>query len=161
MAAYVKLGDIKGQSEDGEHPEWVMIDSMSAPIFREIPAGVQANQRSQGDTTLGDVVFVRSVDKSSVKIQEACANGTILPEVIIHFCAQAENKQTVYLEYKLHNVIISSYSFHGTASGSPLPSEEMTCSYTKVEWTYNILDPEDFSNKGKVAANFDQATNQS
>jgi len=34
------------------------------------------NPHRPGDMTLGDVVVVRELDKSSVKLQEACANGT-------------------------------------------------------------------------------------
>jgi len=35
-----------------------------------IPEGAKDAQRSRGDTTLGDVVIVRELDKSSTKLQE-------------------------------------------------------------------------------------------
>ena len=155
MAAFVKIGDIKGEATDAGHTEWVIIESMSSPVYRSIPEGARDQQRTKGHTTLGDVVFTRQLDKSSVKLQEACANGTFYKDVEIHFCTQVKNKQEPYLKYKLNNAIISSYSFHGVASGNPLPSEEVTINFTDVEWTYVIIDPKDGSNKGNVPGKFD------
>jgi type VI secretion system secreted protein Hcp len=149
VPAFLKLGDIKGEATDTGHKEWIIIQSMSSPIYRSIPEGAKDSQRARGETTLGDIVVVRELDKSSTKLQEACANGTFFPEVEIHFCTTVQNKQEPYLKYKLKNAIVSSYSFHGTSSGDPLPSEEVTLGYTEVEWNYVIVDP----NTGKPTSN--------
>ena len=140
-AAFMKLGDIEGNGTDDEHKDWIIIESMSSPIFRSIPEGAKDAQRSRGDTTLGDVVVVRELDKSSTKLQESCANGTFYDEVEIHFTTQVRNTEEPYLTYKLKDVIVTSYSFHGNAAGDPLPTEEITLGYTEVEWTYIVLDP--------------------
>ncbi|XAL99000.1 type VI secretion system tube protein Hcp [Phycisphaeraceae bacterium D3-23] len=154
MPAFLKLADIKGEATDLEHKDWIIIQSMSSPIFRSIPEGAKDHQRTKGETTLGDIVVVRELDKSTTKLQEACANGTFYPEVEIHFCSTVKNKQEPYLKYKLSNVIVSSYSFHGTSSGDPLPSEEITLGYTEVEWTYVVLDPQTGEKKGQVPAKY-------
>lgn len=154
MAAYAKFEGIDGESTDSGHDKWVIIESMSSPIFRSIPEGAKDQQRTKGETTLGDVVMVRQMDKSSVKLQEACANGTFYKEVEVHFCTTVQNKQEPYLKYKLSDVIISSYSFHGTASGDPLPSEELTLGYTQVEWTYITVDPKTGDKKGNVPGKY-------
>ncbi len=154
MPAFMKLGDIKGEATDSGHKEWIIIQSMSSPIFRSIPEGAKDSQRSRGETTLGDIVVVRELDKSSTKLQEACANGTFFKEVEIHFCTTVQNKQEPYLKYLLKNVIVSSYSFHGNASGDPLPSEEVTVGYSEVEWTYIVVDPETGKPKGNVPAGY-------
>jgi type VI secretion system secreted protein Hcp len=161
MPAFVKLGDIKGQATDADHKDWILIESMSAPISRSIPPNARDQQRTQGSTSLGDVVLVRELDKSSTKIQEACANGTFLPEVEIHLCATVKNKQEPYLIYKMKNVIISSYSFAGNASGSPLPIEQVSLSYTDIEWNYIVLDPETGDKKGNVPAKYSPAKGKS
>jgi type VI secretion system secreted protein Hcp len=155
MSAFVKLGDIKGEATDEDHKDWVLFESMSSPIFRSIAEGAKDTQRTKGETTLGDIVLVRQMDKSTTKIQEACANGTFLKEVEIHFCTTAKNKEEPYYEVKLSNVILTSYSMHGNSSGDPLPSEEITMGYTKVEWTYHIIDPETGDNKGKVPTKYE------
>ena len=161
MPAFMKLGDIKGQATDADHKDWILIESMSAPISRSIPMNARDQQRTQGSTSLGDIVVVRELDKSSTKLQEACANGTFFKEVEIHLCATVNNKQEPYLKYKLENVIITSYSFHGNASGSPLPTEQVSMGYTGVEWTYITLDPNTGKNQGQVPAKYNPAQGKS
>lgn len=155
MPAFMKCGDIEGAATDQAHKNWILLQSMSAPIYRSIPMGAKDVQRTQGDTTLGDVLVVRTLDKSSVKIEEACANGTFFKEVEIHFCAQVKNKAEPYLKYKLSNVIITSYSIHANHTGDPLPTEELALNFTKAEWTFITLDPKDGSPKGNVVGKFE------
>ena len=161
MPAYMKLGDIKGEATDTDHKEWILLDSMSSPMFRSIPSGAKDQQRTKGETTLGDIAVSRQLDKSSTKLQEACANGTFFKEVEIHFCTTALNKQEPYLIYKLSDVIVSSYSFHGNSSGSPLPSEQITIGYSKAEWTYIVIDPKTGDKKGQVPAKYNPAEGRS
>ncbi len=161
MPAYMKLGDIKGEATDTDHKEWIIIESMSSPIYRSIPNGAKDQQRTKGETTLGDIVVSRQLDKSSTKLQEACANGTFYKEVEVHFCTTVKNKQEPYLTYKLSDVVVSSYSFHGNSSGNPLPSEQITLGYTKVEWTYIVVDPKTGDKTGQVPAKYNPAEGRS
>lgn len=161
MPAFIKLGDIKGEATDDGHKDWVIIQSMSSPIYRSVPAGAKDHQRTKGETTLGDIVVVRELDKSTPKLQEACANGTFFPEVEIHFCSTVGNKQEPYLKYLLKDVIVSSFSFHGNSAGDPLPSEEITLGYTEVEWTYITLDPKTGKPVGNVPAKYNPGTGKS
>ena len=161
MPAFMKLGDIKGESGDSDHKEWIIIESLSAPIFRSIPTGARDQQRTKGDTTLGDIHIVRQLDKSSTKLQEACANGTFFKDVEIHLCTTVKNKQEPYLIYKLSDVIISTYSMHGNSSGTPLPTEEVSMNYQKAEWTYVVVDPKTGDNKGKVVGKYEPSTGRS
>lgn len=155
MAAFLKLGDIKGEATDKEHKDWVIIESMSAPIFRSIPEGARDQQRSRGDTSLGDVVIVRELDKSSVKLQESCANGTFFNKAQLVLTSQVGDAQKPYLKYELENVIVTSYGFHGNASGDPLPTEEITLNCTKVTWTYTTLDPKTGEPQGDTDGSYD------
>jgi type VI secretion system secreted protein Hcp len=161
MSAFVKLGDIKGEASDDDHKDWVIIESMSTPIFRSIVEGAKDQQRTQGETTLGDIVLVRQMDKSTPKIQEACANGTFLKEVEIDFCTSIKNKEEPYYQIKLSDVILTSYGLHANASGDPLPTEELTLGYSNVEWTYNVIDSKTGDGAGKVATKYDPMKNRS
>ena len=161
MPAFVKLGDIKGEATDQDHKDWIIIESMNSPIFRSIAEGAKDQQRTKGETTLGDIVMVRQLDKSSTKLQQACATGEFFKDVEIHFCSTLKKKQEPYLTYKLKNVIVTSYSFHGQSSGDPLPTEEITLGYTEVEWTYTTLDPETGDKKGSVPAKYNPGSGKS
>lgn len=161
MPAYMKLGDIKGESTDEDHKDWILLEAMSAPIFRSIPEGAKDQQRTKGETTLGDIVITRELDKSSTKLAEACANGTFFPEVTLEFCSTIKNKQECYLRYLIKDVIVSGYSFHGNGGGNPLPTEEVTMGFTEVEWTYVILDPKTGDPSGNVPAKYAPGTGRS
>jgi type VI secretion system secreted protein Hcp len=153
MGAYMKLKDVPGQSTEESHKDWILIESMSMPIFRSIPVGAKDNERTQGDTTPGDVVVTRTVDKSSPKLCVACADGTFFKEVEIHLTNQVNKKHETFLEVKLMNVIISSYSFSGN-KGDSLPHEDCTLSYSEFEYIYKTLDPNTGEVKGKVPVKY-------
>ena len=149
MPAYVKLQDIKGESQEQGHKDWVYVESVSNSIMRSIQEGGTGVQRSNGETTLGDIVCVKTWDSSSPKLAESCANGVFMSEVLIHLCSTINKKNVVNLEFKLKDVIISSYSFHGSGSQDPVPTEEITLNYTDIEWTYKK-----FNDQGKEDGNF-------
>lgn len=161
MPAFLKLGNIPGEATDQDHKDWILIESLSSPIFRSIPEGAKDQQRARGDTTLGDISIVRQLDKSSPKLSEACANGTFYPAVEVDFCTTIGNKQETYLNYKLTNVIVTSYSFAGTAASDPAPTEEIGLNFTQVEWTYTVLNPDDGSPTGNVAGKYNPAQGRS
>ena len=154
MPAFLKLGDLKGEATDSGHKDWIRIDSMSAAVHRSIPQGAKDQQRTKGETTLGDVVIVRQLDKSSTKLQEASAAGKFYPEAEIDFCTVVNNKAEPYLKYVMKDVIITSYSFHGHGTGEPLPSEEITLGFTGAEWTYIVVDPKTGKPQGNVPAKY-------
>jgi type VI secretion system secreted protein Hcp len=149
MPAYIKLPGINGESDEQGHKGWVYVDSVSLPIHRSIQDGATGVQRSSGETSLGDIVVVKTWDSSTPNLASACANGKYLDEVVIDLCSTINNQNVTNLEVKLKDVIISSYSFHGTGSQDPVPTEEVTLNYTTIEWCYNKFDT-----KGNKASNF-------
>jgi type VI secretion system secreted protein Hcp len=155
MAAFMQMKGIDGEATDKEHDKWVMIESLSSSIRRSITDGARDMERARGRTTCADVTVVRQLDKSSTKLEEACANGTFYDQVQIHFCTTVQDKNEPYLKYTLHDVIVTSYSFHGNAESRPRPSESLTLGYTKVEWEYVQIDPKTGKKQGSVPAGYD------
>lgn len=154
MAAYAKIGDIEGESTEQNHKKWINIQRLSSPISRSVPSGAKDQERARGTTTLGDIVLTRPLDKSSVKLAEACAKGVFYPEAEIHLATQVKEAEEPYLKYKLKNVIITSYQLDAEASGDPQPSESVTLNFTDIEWTYVVIDPETGDKKGNVPGKF-------
>ncbi len=150
------MASIKGDVSNPDHKEWIMIESVSAPIQRSIASGARNQGRTQGETTLADISVVKQLDKSSTKIQEAVAKGDFQKEVLIHLTTDTQGKEEPYLKYKLENVIISSYSFHGNSSGSPLPTEQLTLNYTKATWTYVVINKDTGKKEGQVETMYDK-----
>ncbi len=149
MPAYIKMPGITGESQEQNHKDWVYVESVSLPVHRSIQPGATGVKRNNGETTLGDLVVVKTWDSSSPSLAAACANGKYLDEVKVHLCSTINDKNCTNLEIKLKDVIITSYSFHGTGDQSPVPTEHITMNYTDIEWTYKKFD-----DAGKEAGNF-------
>lgn len=149
MPAYIQMPGITGESQEQNHKDWVYVESVSLPIHRSIQEGAHGVKRNNGETTLGDIVVVKTWDSSSPGLASSCANGKYLGEVKIHLTSTINDKNCTNLEIKLKDVIISSYSFHGTGDQSPVPTESITLNYTDIDWNYTKFD-----DSGKQAGNF-------
>ncbi len=140
MPAYIQIPDVTGEVNEQNHQGWVEVNSVSLPIHRSIQNGAVGVGRSNGETTLGDVVVSKTWDSSTPSLASAVANGQYKDEVLIHLCSTINEQNVTNLELKLKNVIFSSYSFAATGDQSPSPSESITLNYTDCEWTYKKFD---------------------
>lgn len=154
MGLYLQLGDIKGEATEQNHKDWIDCNTMSNAITRSVSGDARGAQRARGTTGLGDVVVVRKLDKSSVKIAEACAAGRYFDKAELHLTSVLNNKEETVLKIVLSNVLTTSYSLHAQGDQKALPTEEITINYTKIEWTYAAQDNKG-KGKGNVVASFD------
>ncbi len=161
MGLFVQVDGIKGESTDDKHKEWILSDSASLPVFRSIPGGAVDQQRTKGETSLGDITFTRQLDKSSPKLMEACALGKFNKKVVVEFTTTTGGKTETYLKWELENVIFTGYSVHGNSSGEPLPSEQVSMNFTKITYTYTEYDNKTGSKKGNVEAKYELGANKS
>ena len=160
MALYVQCKDIEGEATDSNHQKWIICDSASLPVFRSIPSGAVDQQRTKGETSLGDITLVRQLDKSSPKLMEACALGKFNKEVLIEFTTTTGGKTDTYLKWKLENVVVTGYSCHGNSSAEPLPSEQISFNFTKITKTYTEFDNKTGSKKGNVESSYEMGANK-
>ncbi len=158
MGAFMKLGDIPGAARDKDHDGWIRVESLNSNIMRSIKEGAVDQERSQGDTSMGDIVVTRAMDKSSVKMAEACAKGEFFSEVEIHLCTKHDGLEKPVLKYTLENVIVTGYTFSGNDRMDPAPSETVNLGFTKITWTFVEYDSDDMSKVGQIAAEYNPAT---
>jgi type VI secretion system secreted protein Hcp len=154
MGLFLYLTDISGESTDGKHPSWIRCDSASMPVFRSIPSGAVDQQRTKGETTLGDCSISRQLDMSSPKIMLACAQGTFYTAVNLDFTTTIAGNSENYLSFVFNNAIITSYSVSGNDSGMPLPSESMSINFTGVSMMYTQLNNSTGAVVGTVPVTF-------
>lgn len=138
-AGYLKIGDIKGESTDDGHKDWINLLSVSQSIDR--PSSSEKSKRSHSSATFGDIVLVKEVDASTPKLQEAIAKGTYFPEVQIDFTSDtSEDRRIPYLQWELKNARITSYSFSGSA-GDVVPVDQISLNFEEIKVTYTKIDP--------------------
>jgi type VI secretion system secreted protein Hcp len=64
------------------------------------------------------------------------------------------------MEYKMTDVVVSSYRPDGASKGGEIPLEEVKFNYGKIEWTYTETDHKTGAAKGDVKANWDITANK-
>ena len=159
--AFLKLEGIDGESTDSKHAKCVEVLSFSWGLSQP-----SAGSRSSGGAAGGqradfhDFSIVKALDKASPKLFLHCANGTHIPTVTLQLCRATGNKDT-YMEYKLENVLVSSYRPGGSCQGGePLPLEEVSFNYGKITQTYNETDHKTGKKGGSVPAHWSTIENK-
>lgn len=159
--AFMKIDGIDGESTDDRHYNWVEVLHVSggerngASGSASTAGGATANRPEFSDFTI-----VKALDKSSPKLNQACANGTHIKEVIIELC-RAGGDKVKYMEYKLGNCTVSSVKVEGSSGGAEtLPLETVTFNYGSIQWTYTQPKRSDGSGGGQTAAGWDLEKNK-
>lgn len=152
-AAFMKLGDIKGEATDSQHKDWIIIESMSQGIVRG--GGLTGQSRRRGDVVLEDITCTKELDKSSPKIAEAVCTGRVIPLIEIVLTRPTQNAdgssgRVTYLKYELKNVLVTSYNIGGAGQSESVPSESFSLNFEEIKVTYTELDKGTGSSKGNV-----------
>jgi len=154
---FIQIGDIKGESTDHAHKEWIEILSFNHGVSQMAQAG---HSGTGGGSTqradFQDFSIVKTLDKASPKLNEACALGTIHKMIIVHLCKSTTDK-TVYMEYKMEDAIISSVSIGGGGGGEA--TESVTINYGKFRWNYTPVD-KDGKKSGNIPSGWDLQENK-
>ena len=147
--AYLYFDDIKGESTDANHKDWIEVTSYRQPITRT------ASGAGRSGGAVSEITITKRVDAASPKLYEAIHSGTHLKEAVIEL-VHAGGK-TPFLVIKLTDVVISSALDDAeTAGAAQFPMETISLNYTKIQWTYTRQKP-DGTAAGTVAAGWDVA----
>ena len=159
--AFLKINGIEGESQDDKHKNQIEILSFSWGANQTATgAASSGGARSAERVNLSDFSIVKSVDKASPKLFLHCCNGKHIPDVTLELCRATGDKQP-YLEYKMTDVMISSYRPGGAShGGESLPMEEVSFNYAKIEFKYTATDQKTGKSAGDVKANWDQVANK-
>lgn len=111
---FLKIGDIKGESTDNDHGEWIELLSFTQSINDSVS--------SEGANSF---VISKNIDRSTPKLVEAITRGTIFSEVVIDVC-----DRTCYKKIVLKNVMISSYAISG--SGDSISQEVISFVFEEI-----------------------------
>jgi len=123
--AFAKIGDIKGESLDDKHKDWIEVLSFSAGITR----------RSQGGRpNIEDFKIVKKMDAASPLIFDAACEGDSVGNAT--FVARKAGKgQQEFLVIKMSDVIITSVQTSGSA-GDDRPADQVNMAFAKVEYSF-------------------------
>lgn len=138
LTGYLKVGDIKGESQAAGHEDDIDIHGVSWLIER--PLVEDGSTRSRGSGQFGDLVVSHRIDKSTPKLMEACANGTVFSEVELTLSKQDPGgAQVDYLVITLTDVIVTSYEIIGSSSEA-IPAATVEFAYDELKVVYTEFD---------------------
>lgn len=135
---FLKIENIKGESKDSNHSEWIEIQSYSWGLSQTGSFSTGAGGGA-GKVSMQDFSFTKRLDKSTPKLMEYCATGNHIKDAVLHV-ARTKNDQQTYLEYKLSDVLVSSYSPACSSGGSDGPVDQISLNFTKIQMVYSEID---------------------
>jgi len=148
--AFVNFGDIKGESTDKDHKDWVTMTGYEQGVA--VPQHAAA-ARASTTPQLSEFKIHKLVDAASPKLYEACCKGTHLPNVTIELYKTGKDRPVKFLSFTMKDVLISSVTADAKDE-SQFPSEVVNLTFGAIEWTYTKLKP-DGTAAGDVTAKWD------
>ncbi len=139
--------EIKGDSTVASHENWITVDSLQLSVGRAISASGGGTDRETSNPSFSEITLSKTMDKASTELMMQATCGKSLGEATIHFIQTggADAKGQHFLEYKLEEAIISSYS---VSSGGDRPTEDISINFNGFKMTYNTFKDGNISEKG-------------
>jgi len=131
QSGFLKIGDIKGESTDRAHKDWITIESFSQGIAQK-KATTGATRRTSA-VVFEDLVITKKVDTSTPKLMELCAKGQVVPELELDMVS---NDGSLYYKVTLNNAKINSISTQTSCDPDCKVLDEVAFSYSKITWEY-------------------------
>ena len=128
-AIFLKLDDIKGESQVDGFKDQIEIMSYSHNVAMQVTNDVSNTERTSGRAHVGEMSLTKFVDLSTPKLNEYCCSGKMIKEAVLTLCRNDDDKILPLIVYTLDNVIISHLSVSG---GKPV--ETMSLNFTKIKW---------------------------
>jgi type VI secretion system secreted protein Hcp len=131
---FLKLTGIPGESKSDGHENEIELLSWS---WSESNTGSSATGGGSGTGKViaGDFHFTQKMSKASPLLFLACANGEHIKEGIVT-CRKAGKGQQEFMKWTFSDLLVSSYSTGGAGSGDPIPIEQVSLNFSKLEQEY-------------------------
>jgi len=127
MGGWIKISDIKGDSQDPSHFGWIAVESVSWGAVTR--GGVSAGGRSEKPAT-SEIVVTKKTDSSSPVLMRASVRGDTFDQVTLDMTDVAGKN---YVSFQFRNVVVSHVSqFSGGSTG---PLESVTLNFTDAAAT--------------------------
>lgn len=130
---FCKVAGIPGESTDDQHKDYFEVLSYHHGMKQDSAGdastvGAHISSRVSHDP----FTVVKSLDKSSPTLAQFCSQGKAVDSVVIEVWRHL-GKNVKSMEYKLSQVVIK--SLYPSGSGTGLPTETVSFSYSKIQWT--------------------------
>ena len=127
---YLKIGDIKGESTERAHKDWIVIESFSQSLEPRQAAPGSSRQRSA--VNFKDLVIVKKLDRATPLLMQMCSKGQIVPELELDMVAN----NNLYYKITLTNAKITGMTTRSECDPKCQLMDEVSVSFSKINWDY-------------------------
>ena len=137
VMGYIQLGDIKGNSMDAKHKDWIEALSISQSVNRNInPTSKPSEALTKSQVHMGAIDVQKNADESSPLLVAAVAGGKVFKKVTIDLVRVSEKGNEVFYQWILTDAYLSNYGLHGSSAGSIETMENISICYSTIQWSY-------------------------
>jgi type VI secretion system secreted protein Hcp len=136
---FLKLGDIKGESQDDKHKDEIDFVSWSWGMTQSGTTHLGSGGGA-GKVAVNDLHVTKFVDKASPNLHLACCTGKHYDQALLTI-RKAGDKPVEYYKLTLEEVLISSVSMGGQGSDDRL-TENITLNFAKFKEEYTPQKPD-------------------
>jgi type VI secretion system secreted protein Hcp len=134
--AYLQIGDIKGESTDDKHKQWIEVSHVDWSVNQPRASTVStAGGHTNGKADLSEITFTKLADVASPILFQHCAMGKTIPKAVFEFMrADGEGKPITYFKIELDNVMVS--NVHPSSGAGGILSEQVHLAYSRIKVSY-------------------------
>jgi type VI secretion system secreted protein Hcp len=154
---FLKIDGIEGESMDAKHKGEIPLLSWS---FGAAQSGTSSHGSGAGGGKVNfqDFHFVMTVNKSTPKLIEKCADGSHIKQAVL-VCRKAGGEQQEYLKVTFTDILVSSYQIGGSGGSDLVPSDQISLNFSKIEFEYKEQKA-DGTLGGAIKTGYDQKLNK-
>jgi type VI secretion system secreted protein Hcp len=134
---FIKIGDIKGESQDGKHKDEIDVLSWSWGTVQS-GTGHMGGGAGSGKVNVQDLSITKFTDTATPELWLACCNGKHYGEAKLTL-RKAGEKPLEYLVVTMADVIITSVQT-GASHSDDRTTESVTLNFAKVKVDYAAQD---------------------
>ena len=156
VVGYVDFGgELKGNSQDAKHKEWIEVLSVSQSVNRNInPTSKPRDALSKSQVQLGGIELQKNADETSPLLSGFVCEGHVFPEVTIDLVRVGPQGNEVFYQMVLKDAYLTNHMLGCQGMGSIETLETMTICFNEIKWSYMKKDE-----KGKPQGSVDAGWN--
>ncbi|UWR28229.1 type VI secretion system tube protein Hcp (plasmid) [Sulfitobacter sp. S223] len=157
LTAYLKIGDIAGESQRVDHEEEIDIHDIMWNIEQGSAAQV-GKGRARARAQVSALNLKKFVDAASVYLALACMQGKSFPDMVLSVRKDSGEAHLDYLIITMENVTISKYEMVGVGDeeDGQMIEEELGLVFENVTYKYTVQE-DDHSAGGEHEVTYDIA----
>ncbi len=154
---FIKIGDLKGESQDKVHKEEIDVLAWSWGMSQSGTMHTGGGGGG-GKVSVQDVSITKWVDKASAPLMQACSQGDQYKLATLTVRKAGGKEPLEYIILIMQDVIVTSISTGGSGGEDKL-TENVTLNFSSFKYAYQPQKPDGSKDGGQLKWDFDIAAN--